>query len=129
MPASAVGGNGLVRVPVTPTLVIDSGADIRSVDGLDQRAVPVRRARVHPVRVRVAGGSELVTGAFTEATWTPRPTVTLTASGRFDYWQLTDGIRRETVIATGAVLRDDHYPNRDGTKGNFRVGGKFDVSR
>jgi len=126
VPSSAVGGNGLIRIPVTSTLVVDSGADIRSVDGSTNEQFQY----VAPAftRVRVAGGSELVTGAFSEATWTPRPAVTLTASARFDYWQLTDGIRRESVIATGAVLRDDHYPNRDGTKGNFRVGGKYDIS-
>ncbi|TAL02085.1 MAG: TonB-dependent receptor [Rhodospirillaceae bacterium] len=126
VPSSAVGGNGLIRVPVTSTLVIDSGADIRSVDGSTNEQFQY----VAPAftRVRTAGGSELITGAFSEATWMPRPTVTLTASARFDYWQLTDGIRHETMIATGAVLRDDHYPTRDGTKGNFRLGGKFDVT-
>jgi len=126
VPSSSVGGNGLIRIPVTPTLVIDTGADIRSVDGETNEQFQY----VAPAftRVREAGGSELVTGAFTEATWTPQPAVVLTGSARIDYWQLTDGIRKETMISNGTILRNDHYPDRDGTKGNFRVGGRVDVT-
>lgn len=126
VPSTAFGANALVRVPLSREIVIDAGADARRVDGatneLFQYVAPAF------TRVRKAGGSQFVTGAFTEVTWMPRPAITLTASGRVDYWRQMDGMRRETVIASGAVLRNDRYATRDGTEGNFRVGGRVDVT-
>ena len=46
-------------------------------------------------------------GAFAEAT-ADLGRVTLSGGARLDHWQVSDGHLFEKVIATGAVLRDDH---------------------
>jgi outer membrane receptor protein involved in Fe transport len=40
--------------------------------------------------------------------------MTLTAGGRLDYWQVSDGHLFEQVIASDAVLRDQHFETRHG---------------
>ncbi|HVT72223.1 MAG TPA: TonB-dependent receptor [Lacunisphaera sp.] len=65
-------------------------------------------------RQRLAGGTQDVAGLFAlherplAADWN------LTLGARLDDWRESDGHRRETDRATGAVLRDDHYADHDG---------------
>jgi outer membrane receptor protein involved in Fe transport len=108
-------------------LTIDAGADARYVEGSTNELFQYTAGNF--TRVRAAGGSQIVGGAFTEATWTPQPSVVLTASGRVDYWKQMDGFRHEVTIAPGPVLRDDHYASRDGTEGNFRVGARVNAAQ
>ena len=67
-------------------------------------------------RERVAGGAQDITGLFL---MDERPIAGHwrgTLGARLDFWQERDGHRRETTRATGAVLRDDHYPDSDGVE-------------
>jgi outer membrane receptor protein involved in Fe transport len=126
VPSTAVGGNAIVRVPVSHQFNLDVGADIRRVTGeTNELYTFVAPSFTH---VRRAGGEQVVGGAFAEGTWMPQSTLTLTAAARIDYYKQMDGIRREADYPTGAVLRDDHYPAKDGSKGNFRLGAKYDAS-
>ncbi len=122
VPATAVGGNAIVRVPVSDALAFDIGADGRRTTGetneLFQYVAPAF------TRVRAAGGAQFIGGGYLEANWTPTAAITVTAAGRVDTWEQTDGHRRETAITGGALLRDDRYAKRSGTVGNYRLGGR-----
>ena len=122
VPSTAVGANGIVRVPLTETVSIEMGADLRHVEGSANERFFVVDNKFS--RNRSAGGEQLITGAFAELNWEALPGVTLTAGGRIDYWRQSDGSRVETVIADGSSLRNDAFPVRDGTVGNFRAGAR-----
>jgi vitamin B12 transporter len=72
-------------------------------------------------RGRVAGGEAQTLGGFAEAAWTGK-TLTLTAGGRIDRWDISDGRLHERVLATGQVLTDSAFPDRSGWQPTGRVG-------
>ncbi len=126
VPATAVGANAIVRVPISTEVTLETGADVRTADGAtNEDATFIGNAFT---RRRHAGGDQTMTGAFAELNWLPMPELTLTAGGRFDYWQQANGARTETVIATGVVARNDIYPTTDGTVANYRVGARYATS-
>jgi outer membrane receptor protein involved in Fe transport len=65
-------------------------------------------------RQRIAGGTQEFAGIFALHERALADDLHLTIGGRFDRWGETDGHRRETDRATAAILRDDHYADRDG---------------
>ena len=126
VPATAVGANAIVRVPIGSTLTVETGADIRYADGAtNEDATFVGNAFT---RRRHAGGDQTIGGVFGEVNWLPVPAVTLTAGARLDYWQQANGTRVETVTATGATVRNDSYPRVDGTVGSYRLGARYAVT-
>jgi len=126
VPSQALGANAVVRVPVAPSATIEVGLDVRAVEGsTNEHFTYIANAFT---RLRHAGGAQLVAGGFVEGNWQPAPAITLTAGGRLDHWKQSDGVRSESVVPTGVVVRDDVYPERDGTVGNFRVGVRGDVA-
>ncbi len=96
--------------------------DARTSAGLDYRLVRGETREYYTytngdfTRQRIAGGTQGVGGLFALHEWTPAPDVRATLGARVDFWSEEDGHRRETDRATGAVLRDDHYEDRDGTE-------------
>ncbi len=81
-----------------------------------------------PTRLRRAGGASDTLGAFAEASWQATPDILLTGGGRLDYWSLTDGSLRETVLATGAPLTTSDFADRDGLEGTGRLGFAWDAA-
>lgn len=77
---------------------------------------------------RVAGGEQWLQGLFAEQSWQLPDDWALTLGGRADYWRLSSGQRRETVLATGTTLLDSEYPDRDGVVANGRLGLTHTVS-
>ncbi len=67
-------------------------------------------------RQRFAGGTQDFAGLFAMHERPLGHDWRLTLGGRLDFWRDTDGHRHETERATGNVLRDDHYEDRDGTE-------------
>jgi outer membrane receptor protein involved in Fe transport len=67
-------------------------------------------------RQRVAGGEQAVGGLFVLHEQRIAADLRATVGARVDRWSDTEGHRRETDRNTGAVLRDDHYADRDGTE-------------
>jgi outer membrane receptor protein involved in Fe transport len=67
-------------------------------------------------RQRIAGGDQFFGGVFALHERSLAPGFRATIGARLDDWRETDGHRRETDRATSAVLRDDHYADRDGTE-------------
>ncbi len=89
-----------------------AGTDLRRVRGETREHFTFSNGDF--TRLRIAGGTQEFAGLFAlherplAADWR------LTLGARLDAWRETDGHRRETERATGAVLRDDHYADRDG---------------
>lgn len=89
-----------------------AGADLRRVRGETREHFTFNAGDF--TRQRVAGGTQEFAGLFALH---ERPLASgwrLTLGARLDDWRESDGHRLETDRATGAVLRDDHYADRDG---------------
>ncbi len=108
-----------MKPPVGEGRDLRLGADVRRVSGQTQELYTYVNAL--PTRRRVAGGTALTYGLFTDASLTAGP-ATLTLGGRVDRWRLTDGALREAVIATGAPLTNAIFPERRGTEWTGRAG-------
>jgi outer membrane receptor protein involved in Fe transport len=93
--------------------------DARTSAGLDYRHVRGETREYFTfsagafTRQRVAGGSQDVTGIFALHERPLAENLRVTLGGRLDFWREQDGHRRETDRATGTVLRNDIYPDRD----------------
>ncbi len=82
VPATAMGANAIVRVPLGATLTVETGADVRYADGAtNEDATFVANAFT---RRRHAGGNQTIGGAFAEVNWLPVPELTLTTGARLD---------------------------------------------
>ena len=120
VPATGWGGSAMVRLPLSATDTLEVGADARRLDG--QTNERFRNLGAGFTRLRLAGGDQLLVGAYAEYAGSLTETVTLTAGLRGDYWRSFDGVRRETDTDTGDVLRDDAIADRDGAVVNGRLG-------
>lgn len=104
------------------TGVWKSDADARTSAGLDWRRVR-GETREHFTfssgnftRERVAGGTQEIGGLFALHERALNPDLRGTLGGRVDFWRELDGHRRETERATGNVLRNETYADRDGVE-------------
>ena len=88
------------------------GADARTVRG-ETRENFTYVAGAY-TRQRFAGGRQQFAGAYVLHEEPLGPEVTATLGARLDDWRETAGHRRESITATGALVRDDLYPDRDG---------------
>jgi outer membrane receptor protein involved in Fe transport len=90
------------------------GGDLRTVRGETRENFTFAAGNF--TRQRIAGGGQFFGGVFALHERPLAPDLRATLGARFDDWRETAGHRRETDRATGAVLRDDHYANRDGVE-------------
>ena len=88
------------------------GADLRRVEGETREYFTFTNGDF--TRQRFAGGTQGFAGAFALHERPLAADLRLTLGARLDHWSESDGHRRETDRATGAVLRDDHYAGHDG---------------
>ena len=104
------------------TGVWQSEGNARTSAGLDYRQVRGETREYFTfangdfTRERIAGGAQNITGVFALHERTLAENWRGTFGGRLDFWQERNGHRRETTRATGAILRDDIYPDHDGMK-------------
>ena len=119
VPSHGIGAIAEVRPPMPSGIELRVGADARRTDGETRELFSYVAGE--PTRRRLAGGETWIAGAFAEAT-AELGTVTLSGGGRLDHWRINEGHLFEKVIATGVVLRDDHYPNRTGWLPTARAG-------
>ncbi|MCU0793744.1 MAG: TonB-dependent receptor, partial [Opitutaceae bacterium] len=87
------------------------GVDARHVDGQTRERFFFTGGGF--ARERRAGGVQNSAGLFATHARPLAPDLTLTTGARLDAIRRADGFRRETVRATGVVLRDDAYADRD----------------
>ena len=111
VPSHGIGGSFEVRPPMPEHVELRLGADARRTTGESRELF--NYVSGDPTRRRFAGGQSWAVGGFAEAS-ADLGALTLTAGGRLDHWQVSDGHLFEKVIATNAVLRNDQFATRSG---------------
>jgi len=122
VPANAAGGSVVWSMAAGASHKLTLGADTRWVGGETNEAFFWNG--IEFTRLRRAGGEQLFAGIFAEDTWSVSPNTTIVGGLRVDHWQLFDGFRKETVRATGAVITDSQFADRDGDEINGRIGAR-----
>jgi vitamin B12 transporter len=124
VPGRAVGGSMELRPPLGDRVQLRVGADVRFATGESRELYSYVDGQ--PTRRRLAGGDSQTEGAFAEAT-SISGRLTLTAAGRLDHWQISDGHLVERLLATGVATRDEHDRARGGWRPTARAGAVVDV--
>lgn len=111
VPSHGLGGSIEVRPPMPKGVELRLGLDTRRTTGETRELA--NYVAGSPTRRRYAGGETWTGGAFAEAS-VDTGRVVLSGGARIDYWAVSDGRLRELTIATGAVSRNDIFPERHG---------------
>ncbi len=119
VPANALGGSAVWSMLASEHRLV-VGGDARSVEGETNERFLWNGTTFR--RLREAGGAQIFAGLFAEDTWTITPQATIVGGLRVDHWELFDGFRRETERATGAIVTDSRFADRDGNEINGRLG-------
>ncbi|MFC7338281.1 TonB-dependent receptor [Haloferula chungangensis] len=107
VPGEGLGGALVHRREISEAFSFSGGADFRLLSGETNEDAGVFRRRR-------AGGDQNFAGLFTTLGWEITPVTRLDSSLRLDRWSLTDGSRIEKSLTSGALLRQDIFPDRDG---------------
>jgi outer membrane receptor protein involved in Fe transport len=108
--------------------MIDSGRSGTTTTGFDFRSVKGETNEDSSfsngafTRRRVAGGEQRIGGVFALYSMTLSDSVRIVGGLRADRWTDSDGFRRETLIASGVVTRNDSYAKRDDWEWSPSVG-------
>jgi vitamin B12 transporter len=119
VPSTGLGARGEWRPRVGGRIELRLGGDWRETRGVTRERFAFQNGV--GTRGRVAGGRIRTLGGFAEAAWSGEA-LTLTAGGRVDRWRIEDGVLRERVLASGAVLADTAFPDRSGWEPTGRAG-------
>ncbi len=119
VPADAAGGSAVWSMAAGEHHIV-LGGDTRWVEGQTNERFLWNGMAFQ--RLRQAGGDQLFAGIFGEDTWSVSSTATIVGGLRLDHWELFDGFRKETERATGAVITDSQFADRDGNEINGRIG-------
>jgi vitamin B12 transporter len=119
VPSHGLGGSVELRPPMPAGIELRFGADARRTDGESRELFSYVAGE--PMRRRRAGGETWTSGAFAEAS-ADLGGVTLTGGARIDHWSVSNGHLFERFLADGKVIRDEHYPSRDGWRPTARAG-------
>jgi outer membrane receptor protein involved in Fe transport len=120
VPANAAGGSIVWSMAAGGNHKLMLGADARWIEGETNEAFFWNGREF--TRLRQAGGEQLFAGVFAEDTWSVSPSTTIVGGLRIDHWELFDGLRKETVRATGSVITNSQFADRDGDEINGRIG-------
>jgi outer membrane receptor protein involved in Fe transport len=130
VPSHGLGGSFELRPPMPRGIELRIGADLCQTTGESRELFSYVAG--NPTRRRLAGGETWTEGAFAEAT-AELGGVTLTGGARIDHWSVNDGHLFERFLASDSVIRDEHYPSRDGSLPTARggilapIGGAFSM--
>ncbi len=122
-PSTGLGLRFEMRPPVGDKAELRLGGEWRRTDGVTKEKFTFVAGL--PTRLRTAGGQTDSYGGFAEISLEPIEDITLSAGGRVDRWNITDGSRREVNIG-GPVRSDDRFADRNGTEWTGRVGFGWD---
>ena len=103
-----------------------AGADFRDVRGETRENFTYTAGNF--TRQRFAGGHQTLAGLFALHEQPLGAALTATLGARLDDWRESSGHRREADRATGVLLRDDHYADRDGLEFSPSAGLVFRAS-
>ena len=99
--------------------VLTSGGEARDVSGTNLE--DFRLVAGELASRRRAGGDQRLYGVFLQDTISFRDRWQLQIGARGDRWESTDGLRLETVLATGAVTREERPADLEETEWSPRV--------
>ena len=119
VPSHGIGASFELRPPMPQGFELRLGADARRTDGESRELFAYVGGE--PTRRRFAGGESWTSGIFAETT-ANLGLATLSGGVRLDHWGITDGHLFEQTIATGAILRDDQFADRNGWEPTGRIG-------
>ncbi|MEL1251398.1 TonB-dependent receptor plug domain-containing protein [Aurantiacibacter gilvus] len=124
-PAEGLGGKLEIRPPVGEDHTLRFGADYRRSEGdLFEDAYSAFSGNL--TENRFAGGVNTDFGLFAEHDW-EIGALTLTGGIRADRYTIRDGYY-QAFDGSGAVVRDDTYPDRSDWEVSWRAGALFDVN-
>lgn len=112
VPAKAMGAAATAEWGRPGSVRTVVGGDIRQVRGESREWYSYSNGLF--ARARESGGKQLNAGLFAQH---ERPLArhwSLTVGSRLDFWNDSDGFRRERERVSGASLRNDRYVSRDG---------------
>ena len=111
VPATAVGTSFQWSKQIHESHLMTAGTDLRWIDGETNEDFFFTGGQF--TMRRKAGGEQYLAGIFLQDIWSPTPTWQVTVGGRLDFWQSFDGSRVEQNIQTGAITKNDTFPDRD----------------
>lgn len=119
VPSTGLGGRLEVRPPLGEAIELRLGGDFRRTTGRTNELFTYVTGK--PTRIREAGGQSDTAGAFAEVS-ARLDALTLTGGVRADRWWIRDGRLVERTLATGATIRNDVAPDRQGWEPTARAG-------
>jgi outer membrane receptor protein involved in Fe transport len=118
-PATGLGARVEISPPLGEAVDLRVGGDARNVSGRTEELFTFVAGA--PTRIRIAGGETRTIGAFADAS-AKFGRFKATAGGRIDRWTIDNGFLSERMIATGAVLTNARFRDRNGTEATGRLG-------
>ncbi|MCS6243528.1 MAG: TonB-dependent receptor [Opitutus sp.] len=117
VPATALGA-GATATWGTPTddAMTTMGLDARHVAGVTREAFLFSAPLNDFTRDRRAGGEQTFTGVFARHEHQLGSTLRASAGARVDYWETTQGFRREVNTQSGALTLDQQFAAQGGTE-------------
>jgi outer membrane receptor protein involved in Fe transport len=119
VPSTGLGGRLEIRPPLGEAIELRLGADVRRTTGETNELFTYVAGK--PTRIREAGGQSDTAGAFAELS-AKMEALTLTGGVRADRWWIRDGRLVERTLATGASIRNELAPDRQGWEPTARAG-------
>lgn len=119
VPSTGLGARFEVRPPLGEGAELRLGGDWRRTTGETNELFTYVAGL--PTRVREAGGQSETFGAFAEGS-ARLGQLTITGGARIDRWFIRDGRLIERTLSTGASLRNDRPPDRNGWEPTGRLG-------
>lgn len=111
VPSTAVGTSVQWSKQIHANHLMTAGTDLRWIDGETNEDFLFTGGEF--TRRRKAGGEQYLAGIFVQDIFTPAPRWHVTLGGRLDFWQSFNGSRVERDLQTGAITRNDIFPDRD----------------
>ncbi len=124
VPSTGLGGRLEIRPPLGEAIELRLGADVRRTTGETNELFTYVAGK--PTRIREAGGQSDTAGAFAELS-AKLEALTLTGGVRADRWWIRDGRLVERTLATGASIRNELAPDRQGWEPTARAGLAYDA--
>jgi outer membrane receptor protein involved in Fe transport len=111
VPSTDVGTSFQWSKQIDESHLMTAGTDLRWVDGETNEDFFFTGGQF--TRRRKAGGEQQLAGVFLQDIWSLTPRWQLTGGLRLDFWRSFDGSRVEQNLQTGAITRNDTFPDRD----------------
>lgn len=98
------------------------GLDTRHIQGETRESFFFSAPLNAFIRDRRAGGEQSFFGLFARHDRAVTSTLRASAGARLDYWQNTDGFRRERDTTTNTITLDQRFPDQDGVEFSPNLG-------